>query len=93
MLQLIKFDIVLPHKRRTVVRVKIKRKKLKKEEFEDTKRVIRRLTDNTMAKRKRTKGQITIYKTYAQNQCSEVREHLKLANLFYGWHRLNTSKE
>ena len=46
-----------------------------------------------MAKRKRTKGQITIYKTYAQNQCSEVREHLKLANLFYGWHRLNTSKE
>ena len=40
------------------------------EELEDTKGVIRnrlykrRRTDNTMAKRKRTKGQTTIYKTY-----------------------------
>ena len=38
------------------------------EEFEDTKGVIiivyRRRTDNTVAKRKRTKGQTTIYKTY-----------------------------
>ena len=37
-----------------------------KEEFEDTKVVIRiriRRTDNTMAKRKRTKVQTTIYKT------------------------------
>jgi hypothetical protein len=38
-----------------------------KEEFEDTKgeseSVIRRTTENTMAKRKRTKGQTTIYKT------------------------------
>jgi len=37
------------------------------EEFEDTKGVIRirkRNTDNTMAKRKSTKGQTTIYKTY-----------------------------
>jgi hypothetical protein len=33
------------------------------EEFEDTKGIIRR-TDNTMATRKRTKGQTTIYKTY-----------------------------
>jgi hypothetical protein len=32
------------------------------EEFEDTKGIIRR-TDNTMATRKRTKGQTTIYKT------------------------------
>jgi hypothetical protein len=31
------------------------------EEFED---VNRRRTDNTMARRKRTKGQPTIYKTY-----------------------------
>ena len=38
------------------------------EEFEDTKGVIRnrnrRRTDNTMAKRKGTKGQTTIDKTY-----------------------------
>jgi hypothetical protein len=38
------------------------------EEFEETKGVIiihiRRRTDNTMAKRKKTKGQTTIYKTY-----------------------------
>jgi hypothetical protein len=36
------------------------------EEFEDTKGVIRirRRTDNTIAKRKSTKGQTTIYKTY-----------------------------
>jgi hypothetical protein len=38
------------------------------EEFEDTKGLIRivyrRRTDNTMAKRKSTKGQTTIYKTY-----------------------------
>ena len=38
------------------------------EEFEDTKGVIiivyRRRTDNTMAKRKRSKEQTTIYKTY-----------------------------
>jgi hypothetical protein len=38
------------------------------EEFEDTKGAIRilyrRRTDNTMAKRKSTKGQTTIYKTY-----------------------------
>jgi hypothetical protein len=35
------------------------------EEFEDTKSesVNRRRTDNTMAKRKRTEGQTTIYKT------------------------------
>ena len=37
------------------------------EEFEDTKEVIRirtrRKTDNTIVKRKRTKGQSTIYKT------------------------------
>ena len=32
------------------------------EEFEDTKGVMRR-TDNTMATRRRTKGQTTIYKT------------------------------
>ena len=42
------------------------------EEFEDTKWVIRiesvnqRTTDNTMTKRKRTKGQIMIYKTYTK---------------------------
>jgi hypothetical protein len=35
------------------------------EEFEDTKGVIRiRISKNTMAKRKSTKGQTTIYKTY-----------------------------
>jgi hypothetical protein len=39
------------------------------EKFEDTKgrqseSVYRRRTDNTMTKRKRTKGQTTIYKTY-----------------------------
>jgi hypothetical protein len=39
------------------------------EEFEDTKgrqseSVYRRRTDNTMDKRKRTKGQTTIYKAY-----------------------------
>jgi hypothetical protein len=39
------------------------------EEFEDTKgrytkSVYRRRTDNTMAKRKSTKGKTTIYKTY-----------------------------
>jgi len=36
------------------------------EEFEDTKGVIRicKSKKNTMAKRKRTKGQTTIYKTY-----------------------------
>ena len=35
------------------------------EEFEDTKEVIRiRKSDNTMGKRKSTKGQTTIYKTY-----------------------------
>jgi hypothetical protein len=33
-----------------------------KEKFEDT--VYRRRTDNTMAKRKSTKEQTTIYKTY-----------------------------
>jgi len=42
---------------------------LTQEEFEDTKgyseSVNRRRTDNTMAKRKSTKGQTTIYKTYA----------------------------
>jgi hypothetical protein len=32
-----------------------------KEEFEDTKEVIRQRIDNTMTKRKSTKGQITIY--------------------------------
>jgi hypothetical protein len=41
------------------------------EEFEDTKRVIRSVNrekiDNTMAKRKPTKGQTTIYKTYTYN--------------------------
>jgi len=39
-----------------------------KEEFEDTKGVIRivyrRKTENTMVKRKNTKEQTTIYKTY-----------------------------
>jgi hypothetical protein len=40
-----------------------------KQEFEDTKGVIRtriyqRRTDNTIAKRQSTKGQTTIYKTY-----------------------------
>jgi len=40
-----------------------------KEEFEDTKwviriRIYRRRSDNTMTKRKSTKGQTTIYKTY-----------------------------
>jgi hypothetical protein len=39
-----------------------------REEFEDTKGVIRivyrRRTNNTMVKRKCTKGQTTIYKTY-----------------------------
>jgi hypothetical protein len=39
-----------------------------KEELEDTKKAIRivyrRRTDNTMAKRKSTKGQTTIYKAY-----------------------------
>jgi hypothetical protein len=39
-----------------------------KEQFEDTKRLIRilnrRRTDSTMAKRKSTKGQTTINKTY-----------------------------
>jgi hypothetical protein len=33
-----------------------------KEEFEDTKGVNRRRRDNNMARRKRTKGQTTIYK-------------------------------
>ena len=33
------------------------------QEFEDTKEVNLRRTDNTMVKRKRTKGQTTIYKT------------------------------
>jgi hypothetical protein len=39
------------------------------EEFDDTKSesVNRKRTDNTMAKRKRTKGQKTIYKTYTSN--------------------------
>jgi len=39
-------------------------------EFEDTKGVIRinnRRTYNTMAKRKRTRGETTIYKTYTYN--------------------------
>ena len=35
--------------------------KRKKEEFEDTKGISKK---NTMAKKKRTKGQTTIYKTY-----------------------------
>ena len=42
------------------------------EDFEDTKGIIRivhrRRTDNTMAKRKSTKGQTTIYNTYTQNR-------------------------
>jgi hypothetical protein len=33
-----------------------------KEQFEDTKGVNRRRRDNNMARRKRTKGQTTIYK-------------------------------
>jgi hypothetical protein len=42
------------------------------EKFEDTKEVIsnsvnQRRADNTMIKRKRTKGQTTIYKTYTYN--------------------------
>ena len=38
--------------------------KLEREEFEDTKGVVRiRTSKDTMAKRKRTKGQKTIYKT------------------------------
>jgi len=42
------------------------------EEIEATKgairiRIYRRRTDNTMAKRKSTKGQTTIYKTYIKN--------------------------
>ena len=43
-----------------------------KEEFEDTKGLInirnRRKTYNTMAKRKRTKGKTTIYKTLRNSQ-------------------------
>jgi hypothetical protein len=35
-----------------------------KKEFKYAKGVIRIRTDNTMAKRKSTKGQTTIYKTY-----------------------------
>ena len=46
--------------------------------FEDTKRAIRsvnrRRTDNTMAKRKRTKGQITIYKVLHRKQKIEQHE-------------------
>jgi hypothetical protein len=38
-----------------------------KEEFEDTKGVSRRRRDNKMARRKRTKGQTTIYKYYTEN--------------------------
>jgi hypothetical protein len=43
-----------------------------KKSFEHTKGVIRihirRRTDNTMSKRKKTKGQTTIYKTYTKNK-------------------------
>jgi hypothetical protein len=35
-----------------------------KEKFEDTKEGVNHRTDNAMAKRKRTKEQTTIYKTY-----------------------------
>ena len=42
---------------------------LKEEEFEGIKRVIRiRISKNTMAKRKSTKGHTTIYKTYIQTK-------------------------
>jgi len=41
--------------------------KLGQEELEDSKGVYRRRTDITMAKRKSTKGQTTIYKTYPLN--------------------------
>jgi hypothetical protein len=45
--------------------------KLPKEQSES---VYRRRTDNTMAKRKRTKGQTTIYKTYIYNYKIDQRE-------------------
>jgi hypothetical protein len=45
-----------------------KEKISRSEELEDTKGAMRiRRTDNTMAKRKSTKGQTTINKTYIQN--------------------------
>jgi hypothetical protein len=45
-----------------------KEKLPRSEELEDTKGEMRiRRTDNTMAKRKSTKGQTTINKTYIQN--------------------------
>ena len=49
-----------------------------KEKLEDTKEVIRsRRTGNTMVKRKRTKGQITIYKTIHKNVDSSITNHTK----------------
>jgi hypothetical protein len=45
-----------------------------KEEFEDTKEVIRQRIDNTMTKRKSTKGQITIYKTLHRKLKTEQNE-------------------
>ena len=49
-----------------------------KEEFEDTKEVIRQRIDNTMTKRKSTKGQITIYKTLHRKLKTEQHElHFK----------------
>jgi hypothetical protein len=46
------------------------------EEFEDTKgeseSVYRRRTDNTMAKRKRAKGQRTIYKTHTKDRVTRT---------------------
>jgi hypothetical protein len=56
-------------KTQTMVSKILYRKRLfEQEELEDTKGVIKihisRRTDNTMAKRKRTKGQTTIYKSY-----------------------------
>jgi hypothetical protein len=47
-----------------------------KDEFEDTKGIIisvNRRTDDTMAKRKRTKGQTTIYKTLHRNL--KIKQH------------------
>ena len=47
-----------------------------KDEFEDTQRIIisvNRRTDDTMAKRKRTKGQTTIYKTLHRNL--KIKQH------------------
>ena len=42
------------------------------------------MTDNTMAKRKRTKGQIMIYKTLHRKQRIEQHEH------DWGWTPVNT---